>query len=252
MAPLPSVCVIGAGSSGIAAAKALHAARLRLRLLRGVRPRRRQLGLQEPQRDVVGVPLAAHQHVARADGVRRLPDAEVVSRLPAPHAHRARTSTPTSTTSASATGSRSRRASSARSRAADGGWDVTLGRGETRTLRRADRRQRPPLGPALARAGVPGRTTCFAGVQMHSHDYTGEDPELLPRQARRRARHGQLGDGHRGRGVVQPRRAVYLAARRGAWVIPKYLFGRPLDTLDTRARIPFAVAPGASQGRCCG
>ena len=60
-----------------------------VRLLREVRPGRRQLGVRQHQRHVLGVPLAAHQHLARADGVHRLPDAEVVSRLPAPHADRA-------------------------------------------------------------------------------------------------------------------------------------------------------------------
>ena len=34
---------------------------------------------------------------------------------------------------------------------------------------------------------------------------------------------------------------TYLAARRGAWVIPKYVFGRPLDTLGLSARVPYAV-----------
>ncbi|HEX4690748.1 MAG TPA: hypothetical protein VH276_08640, partial [Solirubrobacteraceae bacterium] len=33
--------------------------------------------------------------------------------------------------------------------------------------------------------------------------------------------------------------SVHLAARRGAWVIPKYVFGRPLDQISTRAGIPF-------------
>jgi dimethylaniline monooxygenase (N-oxide forming) len=36
-------------------------------------------------------------------------------------------------------------------------------------------------------------------------------------------------------------RAVQLAARRGAWVIPKYLFGRPFDTIPTSAHVPYAV-----------
>ena len=40
---------------------------------------------------------------------------------------------------------------------------------------------------------------------------------------------------------------VFLAARRGAWVIPKYLFGRPLDTLTPSARVPFAVRRRAQQ-----
>jgi cation diffusion facilitator CzcD-associated flavoprotein CzcO len=35
--------------------------------------------------------------------------------------------------------------------------------------------------------------------------------------------------------------ATHLAARRGAWVIPKYVFGRPLDQIGTQAGIPFRV-----------
>ena len=36
-------------------------------------------------------------------------------------------------------------------------------------------------------------------------------------------------------------RNTYLAARRGAWIIPKYMFGRPVDQLpqdprDARSR----------------
>ena len=36
-------------------------------------------------------------------------------------------------------------------------------------------------------------------------------------------------------------RAVFLAARRGAWVIPKYMFGRPFDSMNPPAQVPFAV-----------
>jgi dimethylaniline monooxygenase (N-oxide forming) len=35
--------------------------------------------------------------------------------------------------------------------------------------------------------------------------------------------------------------ATYLAARRGAWVIPKYVFGRPLDQISTQAGVPFRI-----------
>jgi cation diffusion facilitator CzcD-associated flavoprotein CzcO len=35
--------------------------------------------------------------------------------------------------------------------------------------------------------------------------------------------------------------ATYLAARRGAWVIPKYVFGRPLDQISTQAGVPFKL-----------
>ena len=36
-------------------------------------------------------------------------------------------------------------------------------------------------------------------------------------------------------------RSTYLAARRGAWIIPKYMFGRPVDQLPQDPRIPFKV-----------
>jgi hypothetical protein len=36
-------------------------------------------------------------------------------------------------------------------------------------------------------------------------------------------------------------RRTYLAARRGAWIIPKYLFGRPVDTMPMFPRVPYAV-----------
>jgi cation diffusion facilitator CzcD-associated flavoprotein CzcO len=34
---------------------------------------------------------------------------------------------------------------------------------------------------------------------------------------------------------------VFLSARRGAWIIPKYLFGKPLDQLGNDPRVPFRV-----------
>ena len=97
-----------------------------------------------------------------------------LSRLPAPHAHRRllrRLRRPLRLPRPDHVRDRRR----ARRRRDDGAWEVTLDGGETRALRRAARRQRPPLGPALARAGVP-RQRRFEGEQMHSHDYTGDDP----------------------------------------------------------------------------
>jgi dimethylaniline monooxygenase (N-oxide forming) len=34
---------------------------------------------------------------------------------------------------------------------------------------------------------------------------------------------------------------TYLAARKGAWIIPKYVFGRPVDQLPNNPRIPFKI-----------
>jgi hypothetical protein len=39
-------------------------------------------------------------------------------------------------------------------------------------------------------------------------------------------------------------RRTFLAARRGAWIVPKYLAGRPLDQLPNDPRIPFRVRMG--------
>jgi hypothetical protein len=36
-------------------------------------------------------------------------------------------------------------------------------------------------------------------------------------------------------------KSTFLAARRGAWIVPKYLFGRPTDQLKNDPRIPFKI-----------
>ena len=169
-----------------------------------------------------------------------------LSRLPAPHAHRARTSTTTSTTSASATGSASRRGVEHAARGADGVWEVDARR---RRDARATTRCSSPTATTGTRAGPsrrsPARTT-FEGVQMHSHDYV--DNPIFARQERRRARDGQLRDGHRGRGVATSPSDTYLAARRGAWIIPKYLFGTPDRPARDDPRDPVRGPPADHPG----
>jgi hypothetical protein len=34
---------------------------------------------------------------------------------------------------------------------------------------------------------------------------------------------------------------TYLSARKGAWIIPKYVFGKPVDQLPNNPRVPFAI-----------
>jgi dimethylaniline monooxygenase (N-oxide forming) len=124
-------------------------------------------------------------------------------------------------------------------RRAGGGWSVSTDAGETRgydALIVANGHHWDPRWPEPA---FPGHEN-FAGVQMHSHDYTGEDPALLRDRAV-----VVLGMGNSAMDIAVESsfvaRHTYLAARRGAWVIPKYLFGRPLDTIPTSARVPYAV-----------
>jgi cation diffusion facilitator CzcD-associated flavoprotein CzcO len=75
---------------------------------------------------------------------------------------------------------------------------------------------------------------------MHSHEYTGEDPNFF-----RDKRVVVLGMGNSAMDIAVESSfsaaATYLAARRGAWVLPKYLFGRPLDQISTQAGVPLRV-----------
>ena len=223
--------------------------RLRRHRVREVRPRRRQLGVGEHERDVLRLPLAAHQHLARAHGVLGLPDAEVLSRLPAPHPHREvlrRLRRPLRRPRPHPLRDRRRaRRAAPRRRLGDRARER-----RDAPLRRAARRQRPPLGRALARARLPrrrglrGRADPLARLQ-------GRRPRLLPRQDRRRARDGQLGDGHRGRGEL--RRRAHLPRRPPRRARDPQVPVRQADRPDRRVDEdpvpgPAAGARGDAQG----
>jgi dimethylaniline monooxygenase (N-oxide forming) len=85
--------------------------------------------------------------------------------------------------------------------------------------------------------GFPGQDE-FRGEVLHAHDYV--DNEFL-----RDKDVVVLGMGNSAMDISvessDVARTTYLAARRGAWIIPKYLFGKPLDTLATNPRVPMAV-----------
>ncbi len=75
----------------------------------------------------------------------------------------------------------------------------------------------------------------FEGIQMHAHDYrdntflAGKDVVVL-------------GMGNSAMDIAVESSHVanttHLAARRGAWIVPKYLFGKPLDQLSTIPHVP--------------
>ena len=79
----------------------------------------------------------------------------------------------------------------------------------------------------------------FAGLQLHAHDYRdnsvleGKDVVVL-------------GMGNSAMDIAVESsyvaRATHLAARRGAWIVPKYLFGRPVDQFATSHWVPVPVA----------
>lgn len=83
----------------------------------------------------------------------------------------------------------------------------------------------------------PGADT-FAGEQLHAHSYV--DNSLF---AGRRA--VILGMGNSAMDIAVESSYVaertWLAARQGVWIVPKYMFGRPIDQLPNNVRIPFKL-----------
>jgi dimethylaniline monooxygenase (N-oxide forming) len=121
----------------------------------------------------------------------------------------------------------------------DGGWEVTLDDGDVRrydALVVANGHHWDARWPEPA---FPG-SEAFAGLQLHAHQYTGEDPNFF-----RDKRVVVLGMGNSAMDIAVESSfsaaATYLAARRGAWVIPKYVFGRPLDQISTQAGVPLRL-----------
>ncbi|HEV3094641.1 MAG TPA: NAD(P)/FAD-dependent oxidoreductase [Solirubrobacteraceae bacterium] len=124
---------------------------------------------------------------------------------------------------------------------ADGVWEVTIERGDGgRETREYDALlvanghhwdQRWPEPP------FPGQDT-FAGEQLHAHSYVdnsifaGKDVVIL-------------GMGNSAMDIAVESSYVaahtYLSARKGAWIIPKYVFGKPVDQLPNNPRVPFAI-----------
>jgi hypothetical protein len=123
----------------------------------------------------------------------------------------------------------------------DGVWEIADEHGTTRTydmLLVANGHHWHKRWPEPA---FPGSDE-FEGVQMHAHDYVDND-------ALRDKDVVVLGMGNSAMDISVESSEVaantYLAARRGAWIIPKYLFGKPLDTLATNPRVPMTIGARA-------
>jgi dimethylaniline monooxygenase (N-oxide forming) len=121
--------------------------------------------------------------------------------------------------------------------AAEGGWNVTLGSGTTSHYRAVLVANGHHWNPRWPDPPFPGE---FSGRQMHAHDYKTsdgfEDRNVLVRG---------IGNSATDIAVETSRvsKMTYLAMRRGAHVIPKYLKGRPTDELgtDLTSRLPLGV-----------
>jgi cation diffusion facilitator CzcD-associated flavoprotein CzcO len=124
-------------------------------------------------------------------------------------------------------------------RDADGTWTLTLDDGTSHRFDALVVANGHHWNPRLPEPAFPGSDT-FEGIQMHAHEYmnpdflTGKDVVVLG-----------MGNSAMDLAVEGSYVAsnVYLAARRGAYIVPKYLFGKPTDTLGSWAnpRIPFKI-----------
>ncbi len=117
-------------------------------------------------------------------------------------------------------------------RGADGVWTVELDNGESRRydmLLVANGHHWNPRWPEPAYPGT------FDGVQMHSHYYLDnadfKDKKVLV-----------VGIGNSAMDIATESSFVasetFLSSRRGAYILPKYLFGRPLDQIGVNSLTP--------------
>jgi dimethylaniline monooxygenase (N-oxide forming) len=116
----------------------------------------------------------------------------------------------------------------------DGVWELALADG---TVERFDAllvANGHHWDPRWPEPMFPGHDT-FSGTQIHAHDY--RDSDLF---AGKRAL--ILGMGNSAMDIAVEASYVaertFLAARRGAWILPKYMFGRPTDQMPNDPRLP--------------
>ena len=241
---LPTVCVIGAGSSGIAAAKTLHERGFAFDCFEAGD----RVGGNWVYKNVNGMSAAYRSlHINTSRDRMEYPGFPMPPSYPdfPHHTHIAAYFE----AYVDHFGFRDRITFNTRVARADPlepGWRITLDSGEMRdydVLMVANGHHWDARWPEPA---FPGSDT-FQGTQMHSHDYVGDDPELF-----RDRRVVVLGMGNSAMDIAAEASfsasKTYLAARRGAWVIPKYLFGRPMDQYAASPKIPFEIRRRVMKG----
>jgi cation diffusion facilitator CzcD-associated flavoprotein CzcO len=128
-------------------------------------------------------------------------------------------------------------------RGAEGGWTLTLDGGEQERFDALVVANGHHWDARWPEPAFPGSED-FQGIQMHAHAYMNpdflQDKDVVV-----------LGMGNSAMDIAVESSYVaantYLAARRGAWILPKYLFGKPTDHFKNDPRIPFALRQRAVQ-----
>src|SRR3954467_14949957 len=124
----------------------------------------------------------------------------------------------------------------------DGVWEITLDNGETRRYDALLVANGHHWNPRWPEPRFPGE---FGGTEMHAHHYV-DNSDMRDKTV------VVLGMGNSAMDIAveasQVARKVFLAARRGAHVIPKYLFGRPLDQMGLSPRVPWVIRQKILEG----
>ena len=237
MGGLPTAAVIGAGSSGIAAAKNLHEQGFEFEVFE----KSDRVGGNWVFKNANGMSSSyATLHINTSRERMEYPDFPMPKSYPdfPHHSHIARYFDDYVDHFGFRDRIRFRTGVERAERLADGTWELSTDGGDTRrfdALLVANGHHWDPRWPEPA---FPGSDS-FEGEQMHSHSYV--DTEQL-----RGKDVVVLGMGNSAMDIAVDAsyhaKSTILAARRGAWVIPKYLFGKPLDQIGGgNAHVPVGV-----------
>jgi cation diffusion facilitator CzcD-associated flavoprotein CzcO len=119
-------------------------------------------------------------------------------------------------------------------RRGDGVWEITLDSGETRSYDALLVANGHHWNPRWPEPAFPGADS-FEGEQVHAHHY-------IDNESFRDKHVVVLGIGNSAMDIATESSFVakktYLASRRGAYILPKYMFGRPLDQIGVNALTP--------------
>jgi dimethylaniline monooxygenase (N-oxide forming) len=124
-----------------------------------------------------------------------------------------------------------------------GTWTVELDTGERRRYDALVVANGHHWNTRWPEPAFPGSDT-FTGTQMHAHSYIDNSIFAGKRVV-------VLGMGNSAMDIAVEGSYVaertYLAARRGVWIIPKYIFGKPVDQIRNDPRIPFKIRQRITQ-----
>jgi cation diffusion facilitator CzcD-associated flavoprotein CzcO len=232
----PRVCVIGAGSSGIAAAKALHARGIdfdcfeKSDRIGGNWVFENKNGMSAAYRDLfinTSRPRMAYSDFPMPDSYPDFPHhTQIAAYFEGYVDHfgfRDRIIFDTGVQSAR--------------RDREGVWHVELDTGETRLYDALIVANGHHWNPRWPEPAFPGSES-FAGEQLHAHSYIDNSIFAGKRVV-------VLGMGNSAMDIAVESSYVaertYLAARQGVWIVPKYAFGKPVDQLRNDPRIPFKI-----------